>query len=248
VDHAQFCDAARAEVESFAVLVDGADLSGPVPTCPDWTLADLIGHTGTVHRWATWHVANLAPTRTSSSDLGIVPPNDPASLPRWLADGAGPMTDAFCAADPDAEMWGWGTPKRARFWPRRMLHETAVHRIDAELALDRAPHLDATVAVDGIDELLDNLPHAAYFAPNVDELRGNGETIAFEATDVDATWFVELRPDRFTWARPSAGDHADAVARGSALSLLLHLYGRGHDVELAGDAALIERFVTNAAI
>jgi uncharacterized protein (TIGR03083 family) len=247
VDHLAFCDAASAEVERFAALVDGADLTTPVPTCPDWTLADLIGHTGGIHRWAAWHVANLAPARVSTSDIGIEVPDDPAALPGWLADGAEPMADVFRAADPDAEMWAWGMPKRARFWARRMLHETAVHCVDAELAMGLSPHIDAAVAADGVDELLDNLPEAGYFAPNVNELRGNGETIAFEASDVDASWQIELLADRFRWARqPTAS--ADAVGRGTASGLLLFLYGRARDVELAGDVALVERFVTNAAL
>ena len=29
------------------------DLEAPVPTCPEWTLKDLVEHTGQVHRWQT---------------------------------------------------------------------------------------------------------------------------------------------------------------------------------------------------
>ena len=32
-------------------------------------------------------------------------------------------------------MWAWGPDKHARFWPRRLLHETAVHRGDAYLLM-----------------------------------------------------------------------------------------------------------------
>jgi hypothetical protein len=38
-----------------ALLADAAeaDLTDPVPTCPGWTVADLLRHHGGVCRWAT---------------------------------------------------------------------------------------------------------------------------------------------------------------------------------------------------
>src|SRR6202008_4081150 len=42
------------EIEEMAALVGSApDISAPVVTCPEWTIADLARHTGLVHRWAT---------------------------------------------------------------------------------------------------------------------------------------------------------------------------------------------------
>jgi hypothetical protein len=32
-------------------------------------------------------------------------------------------------------MWAWGPDKHARFWSRRMLHETAVHRVTGDPTL-----------------------------------------------------------------------------------------------------------------
>ena len=37
---------------TLARLTDGADLTRPVPTCPDWTIRQLITHVGRAHRWA----------------------------------------------------------------------------------------------------------------------------------------------------------------------------------------------------
>ena len=31
-------------------------LDAPVPSCPDWTVADLVAHLGVAHRWATANV------------------------------------------------------------------------------------------------------------------------------------------------------------------------------------------------
>src|SRR5205814_1893884 len=78
--------------------------------------------------------------------------------------------------------------------------------------------------VDGIDELLDNLPSAAYFAPKVAELRGAGETLCVSATDTGTSWRITLEPERFWWEHDGAG--ADTVVRGAAPDLLLMLYGR----------------------
>jgi uncharacterized protein (TIGR03083 family) len=251
MDHAGFCNLLEVEANRFAEVVKPADPAAPVPTCPDWTVADLISHLGGVHRWAAHHVATLAPRRVSSADLDLRQPEDPSALAEWLAAGIGPMVATFRSADPDAKVWGWGADRHARFWPRRMVHETAVHRADATFAVGAEPEIDDVVAVDGIDELLANLPHAAYFAPGVGELRGDGESIGLKAGDCEASWRIRLLPAGFAWdwsAEPSEVDvHAVAA------DLLLLVYGRRRlddagRFEIRGDRALLERFVSHAAL
>ena len=99
-------------------------------------------------------------------------------------------------------MWAWGSDQHARFWPRRMLHETTVHRADAELAGGTDPSVDDAVGIDGVDELLDNLPSAVYFAPNVAELKGDGDTLAIVAGDGDgdSAGRSTSREDGFAWS------------------------------------------------
>ncbi len=48
--------AVREEGALMAAAVAGADPDGTVPTCPDWTVRDLVRHMGGVHRWATGFV------------------------------------------------------------------------------------------------------------------------------------------------------------------------------------------------
>jgi uncharacterized protein (TIGR03083 family) len=182
-------------------------------------------------------------------------PEDPAALPDWVAEGAAFAEDRFRAADPATAMWGWGWPKTAGFWPRRMIHETSVHRADAELALGRAPSMDPECAADAVDELLDNLPHAAYFAPGVAQLRGDNQAIGFRAADIDAAWQIFLEPDGFAWARHDeyADDSADveaALTTPTVTDLVLTLYGRRPvaDGEVTGDASLVERWLTHTAL
>src|SRR5688572_4790869 len=117
--HEAYCDALAPEIARLGDAVRGADLSAQVPTCPEWTLADLIEHTGIIHRWAAEMVRQLSPERLDRErmDVPVPPPDQRAD---WLAAGAGDVVAAFRAADPDEAMWAWGADKHARFWPRRM--------------------------------------------------------------------------------------------------------------------------------
>jgi hypothetical protein len=49
------------------------------------------------------------------------------------------------------------------------------------------------VAVDGIDEFLDNLPYAATFAPGVQHLRGTGQRMRLSCSDREVFWTITLR-------------------------------------------------------
>jgi uncharacterized protein (TIGR03083 family) len=147
--------------------------------------------------------------------------------------------------DPGAAMWTWGEDRHARFWARRMLFETLVHRVDAERAVGRESGIDPVLAADGVDEFLVNLPYAGLFAPGVQKLRGTGETVAFRCTDsagaVGEEWRVRLDPDGFRLLGP-ADDTArtgpdTAAVHGQAADLLLLLYGRRSYQEAAFDVS-----------
>ena len=111
--------------------------------------------------------------------------------------------------------------------------------------------VDADVAVEGIDELLSNLPHAAYFAPGLAELRGDDETIALHATDTEATWRIRLVPAGYAW--DWSDEPADVTLRGGAADLLLAIYRRrdvhdGGRFTLDGELALLDRFLAHAEL
>jgi len=248
--HPAYCDALGPEIARFADVVRGADLATRVPTCPDWTLADLVEHTGIVERWAAEMVRRLSPVRLDRTKLDVPVPDDRAQLPQWLADGAGDVVAAFRASDPDAAMWAWGADEHARFWPRRMLHETSVHRADAELALGREPVIEPAVAIDGVDELLDNLLHARYFRSQVAELRGDGESLHLHCTDADGEWTITLLPGGYRWEH----GHTKAVVavRGPAADLLLLLYRRIRPddgrCEVIGDDRVFAHWLEHSAL
>ncbi|MFE1172575.1 maleylpyruvate isomerase family mycothiol-dependent enzyme [Streptomyces sp. NPDC058773] len=244
--------AVATETAAFVAALEGAELSAPVPGCPEWTLRDLVRHTGSVQRLfsALLHRLVQEPPRSREVELQLPAADD--GWADWLSASAAVAADAFAATDPDAPMWAWGVDQHARFWMRRMLFETLVHRTDAERAVGRRPVIDPALATDGVAEFLTNLPFATSFAPHTARLRGNGETLRFRCTDTDGDWLVRLGPDSFH-ATPRTGDApaADAGVQATAADLLLLLYGRldrtADTVERTGDEELLTHWFTNSA-
>ncbi|MFF3617458.1 maleylpyruvate isomerase family mycothiol-dependent enzyme [Streptomyces sp. NPDC002580] len=252
VDHPT---AVGVETARFVAAVRNADLTTPVPGCPGWTLADLVKHTGGAQRWFSSLLRARVQERPRTRDVDLRLPDQEDGYVQWLHESATVAADAFATTDPDLPMWAWGADRHARFWARRMLFETLLHRTDAEIALGLEPAIDRAVAVDGIDEFLVNLPFATFFAPDVADLRGPDRTIGFRTTDGDDAWLVRLRPDGFGLdpTRPGADTAhiADATVRGTAADLLLLLYGRlphttGAFVQ-EGDEQLLGHWFANSA-
>ncbi|MDH6128901.1 maleylpyruvate isomerase family mycothiol-dependent enzyme [Kitasatospora sp. GP82] len=250
VDHQA---AVAAESARLVTVAREADLATAIPTCPGWTLADLVRHTGTVHRWFTNLLRQRVQERPLSREVDLRLPEQHDGYVDWLAAGAAEAADVFATIDPDSPMWAWGADQHARFWIRRMLFETLVHRIDAELALGVRPAIDRALAVDGVDEFLVNLPFAASFAPKTAQLRGADRAIRFSCTDGDGDWLVRLRPDGFGIEVDRTGPKAttpDATVRGTAADLLLLVYGRldhaAGGFELLGDKELLAHWFANS--
>jgi uncharacterized protein (TIGR03083 family) len=256
MNHTEYADRVGREITVFADLVRDADMTARVPSCPEWSLGELVAHAGTIHRWMAAMVRDVTDHRYGQADLQLDRPDDPERLPAWLAAGADIAVDALRGVDPDAEMWSWGADKHARFWSRRMVFETGIHRADAELALGLPGAallggFEPDLGADGVDEFLDNLPHAAYFSPSVKELTGDGEVLALSAPDAAVEWRVVLGTDGFTWSRAGTDDAVATIAA-PAVTLLLVLYRRlpldAAGVEIAGDRRLAERWREKSAL
>jgi uncharacterized protein (TIGR03083 family) len=247
--HTAYCDALEAEVDRVVRTVEGSDFATPVPTCPGWTIAKLIRHLGAAHRWAEAMVRDGATHPVDPRSLTLDLPEDSAGLPGWLAAGAEMLLESLRAIDPDRPMWAWGADKRGRFWSRRMLYETIMHRCDAELALGRQPEIAPETASDGIDEFLINLPHIALVRPDIADLRGTGESLHVHCTDVDGEWLIQLNPDGLTCEYRHA--KATTAVRGRAIDLLLVLYRRvppDDRVEVLGDEKLFTFWLDHSAL
>jgi uncharacterized protein (TIGR03083 family) len=238
----RYCDAAEAEIERFIQVVAGADPDLPVPTCPGWSMADLVVHHGTTHRWIAHVVRTRAATRVWSRDVPVEVPFDPAGYPAWLREGAARLVRTLREAPPDTPVWTVGADQHARFWPRRVLFEAVVHRADAEIALGRQPRVDPALAIDGVDELLAILPCYDDIAARVADLGHDGASLHLCAQGTG--WTVTLTGGGFAWTREPDGRSSTVTVEGDPTGVLLLAYGRlgAADPSLCvtGDASLLD--------
>jgi len=241
-DHQTNCAVAATLIDRMAGLLRDADLSTPVPTCPGWDLSRLVTHAGGLPRWAAQLVAARAQERVApaKADRGD-------DLVAWLAGGAS-LVAGLVSENPSDRMWAWGKEQNVGFWSRRMVHEFAVHYADAAIALGVEPEIAAPIAIDGIDENLENLPFAAGWSPTVANLHGT-DSIHLHGTDAEgAEWMIQLTSDGYTFDH-SHGKGSVAV-RGPVADLYLLLQGRRSlddgRFEIFGDRSVIEFWLANA--
>ena len=240
--------------EHTAGLAAAAGRAGPaarVPTCPEWTLGDLVGHVGQAHRWAA-HLVRTGGTDVLN-ELPRAVPDSPADWPGWLHDGAEELIGTI-AARPDGSVDHpfFGTWPTVR-WLRRMLNDTIVHHADAAFAADLPFTVAPDLAGDAVTEFLELLTRgsAADYKPELAELRGTGETLCLRPAEPALPgWLITRTPDGPAW-ETEAGD-ADMTVSGPVRDLLLvfarRLPADGAEVEVTGDAALLEHWLARTAV
>src|ERR1700722_15295789 len=243
-----------ASTAAIAAVVDGADLTTPVPTCPEWTLRQLATHVGRAQRWA----ATIVSTRSAEFiPFRSVPdgrlPDDPAAHAAWLAAGAEQLSAAVREAGQD-RVWANGGLAPAPYWARRMCHETVVHAADALLAAGRPVSIDADVAADGIDEWLTVLtvPEGTGPDPRAAALpAGRSLHVPAPAAGLAGAgeWLLSHEPDGVRVDR--AHGKGDVAVTGPADRLLLVLLRRAAADDPAltvyGDASVLAGGLTATA-
>jgi uncharacterized protein (TIGR03083 family) len=249
-----------AEIEAgtagLAEILVQHDQSLPIPTCPEWTLRQLVTHVGRAHRWA----AEITRTRSDAFiPFRAVPdgklPDDRAGQCAWLQAGAARIVDAVRGAGSDL-VWSFTGPAPAGFWMRRMAHETLVHRADAQLAAGAEPEpvIEAEVAADAIDEWLMLLTRG--ILANADERTEAlpaGAGLHVHATDDGLAgrgeWMIRHDAGGLT-VEPGHGK-GDAALTGPAASLLLVLMRRrpvsDPAVTVYGDSAVVDGWLASTA-
>lgn len=141
-------------------LVDAAEKAGldaPVPTCPEWTVRELVQHVGYVHRWAATYVreCRTTPLTDEEEERAVGPMPSDADLITWFQAGHTDLVDLLRAAPPTLSCWHFlPADSPLAFWARRQAHETTIHRADLQGAIGDMAGVDADVSIDGIDELL----------------------------------------------------------------------------------------------
>lgn len=236
METAEFLTTLDREGRLLAAAAAEAGTDAKVPTCPEWQVADLLRHTGAVHRWAA---ALVADGHTAPRPLGDGPDLDGAELVAWYRDSHRLLVDTLAAAPADLECWTFHPapcPSPLAFWTRRQAHETAVHRYDAESARGgTASPIDAGFAADGMDELLRGF-HAR---PRSRVRTERPRVLRVRAVDAsaDAVWTVRLSAGPPVTSRDAAGD-AEAELTGPAERLYLALWNRGPVPSVTGDRSL----------
>lgn len=243
------CDRFADEIAAFDAILRAADPDAAVPTCPGWTVADLTRHLGGIYRWVDHIVATRTPTPISRRDVDLGAPDDGSDAGTWadwLTAGGEAVLARFRETPDDVAVWTWGDGDTVGWWKRRLLHETLVHRLDLASATGTTAAVEPTVAVDAIDEHLDNLSVRARSNPEVAKLQGDG-SLHLHATDAEGEWMIDLRADGFD-IRHEHGK-GSVAARGPALDLLAALLGRGpvDRLEVFGDADLLDWWITHSA-
>lgn len=234
-----FLAAIRRDSDRFYAAAEGADPTRPVPSCPDWTIADLVWHLGEVH----WFWGTDVETRASDpAELEEAKPERPADygeLVAWGRAQADRIISLLEATPDDVPVWTWAlneSDHTVGFIRRHQVQEAALHRWDMEQAATGEPQpIEADVAADSIDEVFAiTLPWGA--RPDK-PLPG---TVHVHCTDVEGEWFIDSdgRVER-THAK------GDAALRGAASDMLLAIYKRVpmSNVEVIGDASVADEFL-----
>ena len=223
MEHVDLLDVITREANVLATAARSVGPEAAVPATPEWTMAKLVKHTGTTHRWVMAIAATREFANPGDLDLGL--PDDEAGYPDWIEAGAATLTATLVDMDPDSHMWSWGPDAHVRFWSRRMAHETAIHRWDAQSATGASEPIEVGLATDGIDERLANLTASLGHGPlGPEALRGGGETVHLHATDGDGEWLLQFGPEGIAVSREHA--KGDVAVRGPVSDLLLYLVGR----------------------
>ncbi|WP_328445897.1 maleylpyruvate isomerase family mycothiol-dependent enzyme [Amycolatopsis sp. NBC_00438] len=220
----EFLEAIDVHADALKRAALTAGPSAPVRNCPKWTVHDLVRHVAWVHCFAVATALN-----TSAEPA---PPDDWDELLGWWDGQRMAMREAL--SQPPA------TPARSPFpgvavsvgdWTRRMAHEAAIHRLDAESALDPRPatRYSPEFAADGVDEYL------TFLVPQRSPRYEKAGTVHF--TTPGRTWALRLAPGEH--ARPVPPGTPDAELRGDADDVYRALWGRAHHAEVSGDPALL---------
>jgi uncharacterized protein (TIGR03083 family) len=226
------------------------DLDAPVAACPGWTIRRLIVHVGRIHRW----VAVALHSPDGREVPAVARPASGTDLGSWLLEGVDHLVTAFAEAGPDGRVSSPGWERPASWWLRRTTHETTVHAWDAEAAVGAPLAVPTTLALDGIEEVMNVfMPLGLDRSGFVDGRPGRRASLHLHCTDVPlpiqaegidpvGEWLVTIDDGAVQIERRHA--KGDVAVRASASDLFLLLWNRldHHRMETHGDTDVLDRY------
>lgn len=241
LDTGTYLSTIAADSQAFADLAEGR-LDVPVPACPDWVGADLVGHLGSVYSWVALCVEAGGQRPGLDRDQ---PPSGADELVGWFRERRAGALDALSSRQPDAPAWIFGGRGEANvgWWRRRQAIETALHLWDLEQAAGAPGRIDPELAADGTDEFLGQFLPSVLTRRPVPQLRG---TLHVHATDAPGEWSLDFGVADLDVRRTHS--KADTAVRGPAAGLLLWLWNRmdadGAGLEVFGDRAVVDAWAS----
>lgn len=230
-----------------AALAEAArrEPSAAVPSCPGWTMPDLVNHIGRLHRWVGGIVHERSQEAVDVRRIHDGPEEMQARI-AWFEEGAEVLAESLAGIGEEEPVWNWRHGVQpVRFWMRRAPLETVVHRWDAQNAVGAETPVDAELAVQGIDEFADLwLP---LWRPSALEV-STSESMHLHCTDTEGEWMIRFTADGAVTTREHA--KGDVAVRGTASDLYLLLWNRvsAERFEIFGDASLLRRFAEHVRI
>lgn len=236
------CQTRRMELAEFAEAVDreghrlldvaAIDPDAAVPSCPGWEVTQLVEHIGRVYGYVASVVRQPSPDRPAARFSDFAPDGE---IVQWGREQLDTLLVALAGVEAGTPCWNWGPEDTVDFFPRRMAHESVVHRRDVEEAIGDLTPLDSDLAADGVDELV-HVGLSRSLNPNR-EFTYPGGSLHLHRTDGDGEWLLRPTEGGLVVTREHA--KGDVAVRGSGSDLFLYLWGRGgDDLEIFGDPEL----------
>ncbi len=258
VDVGEHLEALEREGIALGRAAEATTLDAAVPTCPGWTVRDLVHHMGDVHRWAATHVAERRTERVRDLPALFGPLPDDEHLLSWYRDGHAHLMETLTSADPDVRCWSFlPAPSPLAFWARRQAHETSIHRADADGASGRIGPFEPAFAADGIDELLFGFFGRAPKADGTPEEPRVARTLRLRADDADREWVLRITDGTVITTTNGGQELSDGsngggncAVQGSASDLYLLMWNRRSEqgLDVSGDTAVLEEWRSCARI
>ena len=259
------------EAQAFLAAARQAVTDDPapaIPSCPGWTMTELVLHLGSVHRSVahviserlreepedgdlSWlgltaeHTARLRELMAEHTDRRAAgkPPSGrplPPALVEWFGAGAAALETQFRTTPPGEQVWTWSADQTAGFWQRMQAIEAAIHRWDAENATGSPSPMDPELAADAITQTFEVMAPMRRAISQAPP--GRGEWFRFSRTDGPGAWAVRFEGDDVTLGDPDDACHVSLTGTASDLTLFLWHRVTPAALDIQGDAWLADHY------